>query len=107
MAVTTKISATQAALDLIGLLKERHGEIVLHQSGGCCDGGTMCFLRGEFLLGRGDLKLGEIGSIPYFMQGTRFPMRGNMHFIVDAVPGRGSTFSLERDTGYYFITKLR
>ena len=32
-----KVIATPAALDLIEFLKKKHGPLMFHQSGGCCD----------------------------------------------------------------------
>ena len=32
-----KVVATEAALELIELLKNKHGPVFFHQSGGCCD----------------------------------------------------------------------
>ena len=38
-----RIEATPAAVETIGRLREKHGPIVLHQSGGCCAGSAaMC-----------------------------------------------------------------
>ena len=38
-----RVIATPAARALIGRLRDRHGELLFHQSGGCCDGSApMC-----------------------------------------------------------------
>ena len=63
-----KVIATQAALDLIALLKSRHGELMFHQSGGCCDNSAAnCYLPGEITIGAGDVFLGEIGDTPFYI----------------------------------------
>ena len=47
-----RVVATPAALALIETLKAKHGELMFHQSGGCCDGSApMCYPRREFLVG--------------------------------------------------------
>jgi uncharacterized protein (DUF779 family) len=47
----TRITTTEAADKLIDELKKTHGELMFHQSGGCCDGSApMCFSKGEFYL---------------------------------------------------------
>ena len=47
------VLATDAALELIERLKREHGPLMFHQSGGCCDGSApMCYLKGEFRVGR-------------------------------------------------------
>ena len=44
-----RVEITKAASDLIFVLKEKYGELMFHQSGGCCDGSQpMCFEKGEF-----------------------------------------------------------
>ena len=66
-----KVKATDSALKLIEELKAQHGEeLLFHQSGGCCDGSApMCFQEGEFPLGDNDVKLGEIGGVPFYING--------------------------------------
>ena len=53
-----KASATPAALDLLAEIIADHGPVLIHQSGGCCDGSSpMCYPAGEFLIGDGDILL--------------------------------------------------
>ncbi len=104
----TRVSATPAALDLIDRLKAQHGELLFHQSGGCCDGSApMCFPRGEFFIGGADVQLGEIGGVPFYMSRAQFAYWEHTHLIIDAVPGNGGMFSLERPTGLRFVTRSR
>ena len=50
--ITERISVTEKAKAVIDQLREKHGELMFHQSGGCCDGSApMCFEKGEFLIG--------------------------------------------------------
>ena len=52
-----KVIATDAALhvELIEFLKKKHGPLMFHQSGGCCDNSAAnCFLPGEITIGAGD-----------------------------------------------------
>jgi uncharacterized protein (DUF779 family) len=104
----TRVSATPEALALIEQLKSRHGELLFHQSGGCCDGSApMCFPRNEFMVGDSDVLLGEIGSVPFYMHRSQFAYWEHTHLIIDAIPGSGGMFSLERPTGLRFITRSR
>ena len=108
MTTSTRVSATPEALELIERLKAQHGELLFHQSGGCCDGSApMCFARGEFLVGDADVKLGEIGGVPFYMSRSQFEYWEHTHLIIDAVPGNGGMFSLERPTGLRFLTRSR
>jgi uncharacterized protein len=103
-----RVSATPAALELIAELHDRHGELMFHQSGGCCDGSSpMCYPRGEFLVGDSDVKLGEIGDCPFYMSRAQFEYWQHTQLIIDVVPGRGGMFSLEGPTGRRFLTRSR
>jgi uncharacterized protein (DUF779 family) len=104
----TRVSATPAALALIDALAAQHGALLFHQSGGCCDGSApMCFARGEFMIGDVDVRLGEIGGQPFYMSRSQFEYWEHTHLIIDAVPGNGGMFSLERPTGLRFLTRSR
>ncbi len=49
---------TKAAADLLATLAGRHGALMFHQSGGCCDGSSpMCYPDGEFIVGDRDILL--------------------------------------------------
>ena len=108
MAIVTRVDATPAALDLIESLRAKHGPVMFHQSGGCCDGSSpMCFPLGEFLVGGSDVKLGEIGGAPFYMSASQFEYWKNTKLIIDVVPGRGGMFSLENGEGVRFLTRSR
>ena len=108
MATVTRVSATAAALQLIRRLQAKHGALLFHQSGGCCDGSSpMCFPRGEFLIADADVLLGEIGGQPFYMSKAQFEYWKHTHLIIDAVPGRGGMFSLEGPEGLRFLTRSR
>ena len=108
MVNVTRVTATDAALDLIERLREKHGPLLFHQSGGCCDGSSpMCYPRDEFLVGGGDVKLGEIGGVPFYMSASQFEYWQHTHLIIDVVPGRGGMFSLEGPEGLRFLTRSR
>jgi uncharacterized protein (DUF779 family) len=108
MAAVGRVSATPAALALIGQLERKHGAVMFHQSGGCCDGSApMCFPRGEFLVGDQDVLLGHIGGHPFYIGAAQFEYWRHTHLIIDVVPGRGGMFSLEGPEGVRFLTRSR
>ena len=103
-----RVVATPAAITLIEQLKAQHGPLLFHQSGGCCDGSApMCFSEGEFMVGSSDVKLGMIAGTPFYMSESQFGYWEHTQLIIDAVPGNGGMFSLERPTGLRFLTRSR
>ena len=89
-----QVSATESALALIELIKSRHGDdLLFHQSGGCCDGSApMCFPKSEYMTGQQDVLVGEIGGIPFFMNGEQYKLWKHTNLIIDAIDG--ATFFL-------------
>lgn len=105
---TPRVVATDAALALIERLKDMHGPLMFHQSGGCCDGSApMCWPAGEFRTGASDVRLGEIGGCPFWMSESQFEYWQHTQLIIDVVPGRGGMFSLEGPEGLRFLTRSR
>jgi uncharacterized protein len=103
-----QVVATDAALALIAELKKRHGDLMFHQSGGCCDGSApMCFPLGEFIVGDNDVHLGDIGGTPFYIRESQYEYWSHTQLIIDVVPGRGGMFSLEGPTGRRFLTRSR
>lgn len=106
--VHERLSVTPAAEAIIDQLREQHGPLMFHQSGGCCDGSApMCFAVGDYLLGSRDLCLGEIHGCRFYMGAQQFEYYKNSLTIVDVVPGRGASFSLEIPLGVRFLTRSR
>ncbi len=106
--IPDQVLATDAALALIARLEARHGELMFHQSGGCCDGSSpMCYPRGEFLIGGQDVLLGHVAETPFYMNRSQFEYWKHTQLILDVVPGRGGMFSLEGPEGVRFFTRSR
>jgi uncharacterized protein len=103
-----QVSITPAARALVEELIRRHGPLMFHQSGGCCDGSApMCYPRGEFRVGERDVLLGTIADCPFYMGADQHSRWAHTHLTVDVVPGRGSGFSLEAPEGVRFIIRSR
>ena len=104
-----KVVATPAALELIEFLKQKHGgELMFHQSGGCCDtSAANCLLPGEILVGPGDVHLGDIGGCPFYIGKAQYETWKHTQLIIDAIEGTGGTFSLEGPEGKAFHTRSR
>ena len=103
-----RVTVTPAAAALIRSLREEHGALLFHQSGGCCDGSApMCYPAGDFRLGQSDVRLGEIEGCPFYMGGAQFEYWKHTQLILDVVPGRGGMFSLENGEGVRFLIRSR
>ena len=104
----SQVTATPAAIALIQRLKALHGPLMFHQSGGCCDGSApMCYPEHDFRIGGNDVKLGEIGGVPFYMDADQFDYWKHTQLIIDVVPGRGHGFSVEAPEGVRFLTRSR
>ena len=103
-----RVTATPKAHELIGTLKNLHGPLMFHQSGGCCDGSQpMCFTKGEFKTGDSDVLLGEIDGCEFYMGRDQFEYWKHTQLEMDVTPGRGSSFSLEIPLGVRFFIHSR
>lgn len=103
-----RVVATEAALALIETLRHKHGPLMFHQSGGCCDGSApMCYPEGELLVGPGDRLLGTLGDVPLYISDDQFAAWKHTQLIIDVVPGRGGMFSLEGPEGKLFLVRSR
>ena len=107
-AAIPRVLATAAALELIAVLQRQHGEIFFHQSGGCCDNSAAnAYLPGELTIGAGDVYLGDIGGVPFYIGANQFEYWKHTQLIIDVIEGSGGTFSLEGPTGKAFLTRSR
>jgi uncharacterized protein (DUF779 family) len=103
-----KVIATKTALALIEELKRKHGPVIFHQSGGCCDNSAAnCYLPGELTIGAGDEYLGDIGGSPFYISKSQYEYWKHTQLIIDVIEGHGGTFSLEGPEGKAFHTRSR
>ncbi|MFF9783835.1 DUF779 domain-containing protein [Streptomyces nigrescens] len=109
-----RIALTAAATELLRLLREQHGPLMFHQSGGCCDGSApMCYPAGDFRTGSSDVLLARLDvegvrePVGFWMSADQFQRWQHTHLTVDVVPGRGSGFSLEAPEGVRFLIRSR
>jgi len=112
-----RVAVTPEAAELFRSLRALHGPLMVHQSGGCCDGSSpMCYPAGEFMTGPSDVRLGaiDIGAIDdapelvdVWMSKGQFEYWSHTHLTIDVVDGRGAGFSLEAPTGRRFLIRSR
>ncbi|MDQ0768152.1 uncharacterized protein (DUF779 family) [Pseudarthrobacter defluvii] len=110
----SRVALTPAAVDLLRMLWDRHGPLMFHQSGGCCDGSSpMCYPAGDFITGEADVLLGLFDlsdglkplPLEFWMSREQFNYWSHTHLTVDVVPGRGSGFSVEAPEGKRFLIR--
>jgi uncharacterized protein (DUF779 family) len=110
----SRVALTPPAAELLRSLWLRHGPLMFHQSGGCCDGSSpMCFPVGDFLTGDSDVLLGlfnlsegtEPQPLEFWMSREQFNYWSHTHLTIDVVPGRGSGFSVEAPEGKRFLIR--
>jgi uncharacterized protein len=103
-----RVLVTEKAAAMIAKLRAVHGDLLFHQSGGCCDGSSpMCYPRGEFRVGAQDVLLGSIEDTPVYIGAAQFEYWQHTQLTIDLVPGRGGGFSLEAPEGVRFLTRSR
>lgn len=131
VAPPARVALTDDAAVLLARLRTIHGELMFHQSGGCCDGSSpMCYPQGDFLTSDADVHLGDLVvdesareaagadrgadkavpetfTVPVWMSRAQFEYWKHTHLTIDVVPGRGAGFSVEAPEGVRFLIRSR
>lgn len=103
-----RVEITEEAKRLVLQLKEKHGEVIFHQSGGCCDGSSPMLLpKEDFYTDESDIHLGNIAGVDFYMNEAQYEYWKHTHLTIDVTQGRGASFSLEIPEGYRFIVHSR
>jgi uncharacterized protein (DUF779 family) len=106
--MTPRVTVSENAKTVINQLKSKYGELMFHQSGGCCDGSQpMCFEKGDFKLGNSDICLGEIEGCEFWMSKDQFEYWQHTQLNINITEGRGTSFSLDIPMGLRFLTESR
>src|SRR6195952_2438350 len=111
-AAPSRALITEAAAELLRKLQNRHGALMFHQSGGCCDGSSpMCYPDGDFIVGDRDILLAILdvgdGAVPIWISGSQLETWNQPQLVIEVVPGRGGGFSLEGPEGFRFLSRGR
>ncbi|MBO1901907.1 DUF779 domain-containing protein [Leucobacter weissii] len=116
-----RLAFASDTVELLHALWDRHGPLMFHQSGGCCDGSSpMCYPLGDFIIGGADVQLGTVDlgpapgdlsgahrTVPFYMSAEQFEYWKHTFLTIDVVDGRGSGFSVEAPEGKRFLTRSR
>ncbi|NMD56611.1 MULTISPECIES: DUF779 domain-containing protein [Tsukamurella] len=108
-----RVESTPAAREMLRELWDGNGALLIHQSGGCCDGSApMCFAVDEFRVGDANVRLGTVDledgrAVPVWVSDGEARVWENSVLILDLEPGRAAGFSLEGSTGKRFVSRVR
>ena len=106
--IMERIAITNKAALVVNTLKAKHGDLIFHQSGGCCDGSApMIFEEGDMYLDDNDILLGTVEGVNFYMSRDQFEYWKHTHLTVDVTEGRGASFSLEIPLGLRFLIHSR
>jgi uncharacterized protein len=99
-----RVRATPPVLRLLERLAARYGPLVIHQSGGCCDGSSpICLPAAELPPGPGDVLLGAVGETPVYIDGEQFRRWREPELVIDLADGPAMGFSLEGVEGVHLL----
>lgn len=106
--MTKRVTISAEAIVVVKNLQKRFGDLMFHQSGGCCDGSQpMCFEKGDFIIGNSDVCIGSIEDCEFWMSKDQFEYWQYTQLHIHIANGRGSSFSLEIPMGLRFLTQSR
>ncbi len=108
MNIVPRVTISEDAKNIVDKLRDRYGDLMFHQSGGCCDGSSpMCFEKGELMLNENDVWMGKVYGCDFYMSKDQFEYWQHTQLTLDVTPGRGASFSLEIPLGIRFVIKSR
>lgn len=104
-----RLEVTDNAKAMILKLKEKFGDLMFYQAGGCCEGTQpQCFEKGGFYLRADDVCIGEIEETEFWLDKDLFEYWKHAHFTLDIMDGIGAGgFSLETPYGKTFKVNYR
>jgi uncharacterized protein (DUF779 family) len=103
-----RIEVSKKCEDFVEWLSEKHGELIFHLSGGCCDGtNPMCFANNEFKVGASDVKIGEVAGFSFYVHKSQWEYFKYNKFFMDIREGRPSGFSLEVSYNTRFVLETK
>lgn len=107
---TQRLSTTHEAAEIIEILKEKHGELIFNQSGGCCDGSApMCYKKGDFYVPSRNVHLGQVCGCDFYISADQFEYFKHSHITIDCRDNKvgSNSFSLETAIEKQFVTVSR
>ena len=102
------IEVSARAVALLRKLKKRHGPLLFHQGGGCCEGSVpFCLKQSEFRIGSKDVLLGFVDDTPFYLGSGQPEQVARDGLMLDVADGDSDRFSVEASEGVYFVSRPR
>jgi uncharacterized protein len=102
----SRVTGTPEAIELIESLKETHGPVAFFNAGPTCEGSEpLCLTRAELLPDPDDIRIGEVGGAPVYIEGTRYERWGRPEFVLDVADGPASGICLDGLEDRHFVTR--
>jgi uncharacterized protein (DUF779 family) len=104
-----RLDVTEKAMEVIQTLKEKYGDLMFYQAGGCCEGTQpQCIEKGGFYVRTNDVMIGLIDGFEFWIDRDLFEYWKFSHFTLDITDGFGpGGFSLETPLGKTFKVNYR
>ena len=93
----SRLSVTDAAMEVIWELEKKHGALMFYQAGGYCEGTQpQCFEKDGYFPRMNDAMIGTINGFEFWIDRDLFEYWKYSHFTLDVLEGWGpGGFSLE------------
>ena len=101
-----RVTATPAAIDLVEQLSDRHGPLAFFLAEHSTDGApAMCLTKPELLPSPSDVKVGEIGGSPLYVDSDDYESWGRPTLLLDVEPGAAGRRPLEGLESTHFVCR--
>lgn len=104
----TRVTGTTEAIELLESLWSTHGPLAFAGTGPSCEGGEiLCLTRAELLPDPDDIRVGEVGGAPVYVDGTRYDLWGRPEFLIDVAAGPAAGIGLKGLERRHFVSRSR
>lgn len=101
-----EVRATERARAALRELVRTAGPLIIVQSAGCCEGSAPIVVpAGEFPLGDGDVRVGDIDGTPVHVSRRELDAWAHGDLEIDVEVGYADGFSLAAPGGQHFVSR--
>ena len=101
-----RVTSTSTARGLLTLLRTKHGDLIVHITGGCCDGSSpMCLKAAELPASPHDVSLGSVAGVPVCIDSDQDRRWKQPNFHLGVAAGAAGGFSLESLEDLHFTAE--